>query len=108
MSKQEDENYQTRFDIALLNTRLQAVITWLGKQPDTKKLSMGLFGASTGAAAALEVAAALGKVIKAVVSRGGRPDMAMKVLSKVESPTLIIVGGNDFGVIAISGLRKLR
>lgn len=102
LTKQEDEIYQTRFNIALLTERLIAIVHWLKKQKETQNLSIGLFGASTGAAAALEVAAALGKDIKAVVSRGGRPDLAINVLEKVVSPTLIIVGGNDFGVIELN------
>lgn len=98
----EDKIYETRFDITLLTYRLIDIIQWLQKQPKTKNLSIGLFGASTGAAAALEVAAKLGSKIKAVVSRGGRPDLAMAILDKVTSPTLLIVGGNDFGVIELN------
>ena len=101
LSPDEDAIYQTRFDINLL-TRGMAVVKWLNKQPDTKTLNVGLFGSSTGAAAALEVAAILGDGIKAVVSRGGRPDLAMAVLHKVVAPTLFIVGGNDFGVIELN------
>lgn len=102
LSKQEDENYETRFDIDLLSLRLNHVIQWLKNQSDTQNLSLGVFGASTGAAAALQVAAAMGKEIKAVVSRGGRPDLAMDVLDRVTAPTLFIVGGNDFGVIELN------
>lgn len=102
LSPDEDAIYQTRFDINLLTKRLVAVVKWLNKQPDTKTLNVGLFGSSTGAAAALEVAAILGDGIKAVVSRGGRPDLAMAVLHKVVAPTLFIVGGNDFGVIELN------
>ena len=102
LTEQEDEIYQTRFDIDLLTDRLVTIIEWLNKNSDTKHLSLGLFGASTGAASALKVAAKLGKKIKAVVSRGGRPDLAMDVLDKVTSPTLLIVGGNDFGVIELN------
>lgn len=102
LSKQEDQIYQTRFDIDLLTTRLEAVVQWLEQQQGTAHLPIGLFGASTGAAAALEVAAHLGTTIKAVVSRGGRPDLALSVLDKVTAPTLLIVGGNDFGVIELN------
>lgn len=102
LSKQEDEIYETRFDIDLLSLRLNHVIQWLKNQSDTQNLSLGVFGASTGAAAALQVAAAMGKEIKAVVSRGGRPDLAMDVLDRVTAPTLFIVGGNDFGVIELN------
>lgn len=101
LSKEEDEIYQTRFDIDLLTKRLIIVVEWLKKQLDTKYLELGLFGASTGAAAAL-CAAAKSKDIKAVVSRGGRPDLAMDVLSLVAAPTLLIVGGEDFGVIELN------
>ncbi|MCL4415717.1 MAG: dienelactone hydrolase family protein [Actinobacteria bacterium] len=110
LTEDEDKIYETRFDITLLTYRLIDIIQWLQKQPKTKNLSIGLFGASTGAAAALEVAAKLGSKIKAVVSRGGRPDLAMAILDKVTSPTLLIVGGNDFGVIELneSAYKKLR
>ncbi|MBA2727611.1 MAG: dienelactone hydrolase family protein [Parachlamydiaceae bacterium] len=102
LSKKEDEIYQTRFDIDLLSERLRLVVEWLEKQTETKHLTIGLFGSSTGAAAALEVAAKLGKKIKAVVSRGGRPDLALPTLHKVLAATLIIVGGEDFGVIELN------
>lgn len=102
LSKKEDETYQTRFDIDLLSRRLNLIIQWLAKQKETTHLPIGLFGASTGAAAALHVAAIAGEKIKAVVSRGGRPDLAISVLHKVTAPTLFIVGGNDFGVIELN------
>lgn len=116
LSPEEDEIYENRFDIALLSERLIDVVNWLKKNPDTNTLSIGLFGASTGAAAALEVAATPGTEIKAVVSRGGRPDLAANVLDKVTIPTLFIVGGNDFGVIELNqeafallnGIRKFE
>jgi Dienelactone hydrolase and related enzymes len=101
LSKEEDAVYETRFDIHLLTERLLAIIDWLKKQPETKELPLGLFGSSTGAAAALEVAAKE-KSVKAVVSRGGRPDLAMGVLAKVKAPVLLIVGGNDTGVIELN------
>ncbi len=102
LSKKEDENTQTRFDIPLLTERLKIVVQWLKTNPSTKDLPIGLFGSSTGAAAALEVAATMARDIKAVVSRGGRPDLAMPLLNKVVAPTLFIVGGNDFGVIELN------
>lgn len=102
LTQEEDENYATRFDISLLTHRLIKIIHWLQKQSATQSLAIGLFGASTGAAAALEVAAKLGPDIAAVVSRGGRPDLAMNVLPSVIAPTLLIVGGNDFGVIELN------
>jgi putative phosphoribosyl transferase len=74
----------------------------LQTQLETKDLAIGLFGASTGAAAALKAAAAKKKEIKAVVSRGGRPDLAMDLLPHVIAPTLLIVGGDDFGVIKLN------
>ena len=102
LSKQEDEIYQTRFDINLLTDRLNIVIQWLKKQPNTQNLGLGIFGSSTGAAAALRVASEMGEEIKAVVSRGGRPDLAMDIIDSVTAPTLFIVGGNDFGVIELN------
>lgn len=102
LSKEEDKIFQTRFDISLLTSRLKVVIQWLKIQENSKYLKLGVFGASTGAAAALKVASELGNEIKAVVSRGGRPDLAMSVLGHVTSPTLFIVGGNDFGVIELN------
>lgn len=102
LTKEEDEIYENRFNIELLTERLMAATRWLQKQKETKKLIIGYFGSSTGATAALEAAAKLGSLIKAVVSRGGRPDLAKKVLNKVKTPTLLIVGGNDFGVIELN------
>ena len=102
LSKKEDEIYETRFDIDLLTERLLTVIEWLQKEPETKNLELGLFGSSTGAAAALKAAAQKGEAIKAVVSRGGRTDLANSVMADVVSPTLFIVGGNDFGVIELN------
>lgn len=102
LSKQEDSIYQTRFNIALLAQRLEMVVRWLEKQQETKHLMIGLFGSSTGAAAAFEVAASLKEKIHAIVSRGGRPDLAMDILESVTAPSLFIVGGNDFGVIDLN------
>lgn len=102
LTEQEDEVYETRFDINLLADRIIAIMDWLKNSPDTKSLDIGLFGASTGAAAALRVAANLGSKIGAVVSRGGRPDLAMDALGKVVSPTLLIVGGDDFDVLELN------
>ncbi len=107
LSKEEDVSYETRFDISLLAERLMAATQWLRTQPSTMDLNLGYFGASTGAAAALQAAAKLGPVIKAVVSRGGRPDLAWAALSSVQAPTLLIVGGRDrtqsTGVCTIEG-----
>lgn len=102
LTEEEDEVYETRFDIGLLAERLGAIVRWLEKEPSTKTLTVGLFGASTGAAAALLVAARFRKTIAAVVSRGGRPDLAMSELSRVSAPTLLIVGGEDHDVILLN------
>ncbi len=99
----EDANYETRFDIPLLTKRLTATTAWLQKYPATQALKIGYFGASTGAAAALQAAAKLGNKIAAVVSRGGRPDLAgAQFLAKVSAPTLLIVGGDDDVVIQLN------
>jgi putative phosphoribosyl transferase len=89
---------QLRFDIGLLSDRLVGVIDWLGEQPETARLPLGLFGASTGAAAALVAAATRPEVVWAVVSRGGRPDLAAPALVEVKAPTLLIVGERDMQV----------
>ncbi len=102
LTQEEDVVYETRFDIDLLTERLAGIIGWLKEQPETKDLPIGLFGASTGAAAALKVAARSGARIAAVVSRGGRPDLALDALGTVVAPTLLIVGGADEGVIELN------
>lgn len=102
LTRQEDALYATRFDIDLLTRRLLLATHWLQEQPETKHLTTGYFGASTGAAAALKAAATLGSSIGAVVSRGGRPDLAEDVLGVVRSPTLLIVGGNDEVVLQLN------
>lgn len=90
------------FDIDLLADRLLAVARWSANQEETKGLMPGYFGASTGAGAALQAAAREPSSIKAVVSRGGRPDLAAPYLSRVQAPTLLIVGGSDQPVIALN------
>ena len=102
LTEKEDEVYETRFNIDLLTERLDKVIAWIAENLATKDFAVGLFGASTGVASALRVAARQGANIRAVVSRGGRPDLAMENLGKVISPTLLIVGGSDFGVIELN------
>ncbi|MFD2367987.1 dienelactone hydrolase family protein [Pseudoduganella sp. GCM10020061] len=103
LTPEEDRDARKRFDIALLTERLRAAREWLRDEPDTSNHRVGLFGASTGAAAALQLAAALGHDIAAVVSRGGRPDMAGEAeLDKVSAPTLLIVGGEDGVVIDLN------
>ncbi|HXU93809.1 MAG TPA: dienelactone hydrolase family protein [Gallionella sp.] len=105
----EDADYDTRFDIPLLTTRLTGATAWLQRLPATQALKIGYFGASTGAAAALQAAAELGKEISAVVSRGGRPDLAGEhALSKVGAPTLLIVGGHDDVVIQLNRMAYAR
>lgn len=93
---------QYRFDIPMLAERLASITEWAKLQPDTRHLQIGYFGSSTGAAAALIAAAKLGSSVAAVVSRGGRPDLAMQFLSKVVAPSLFIVGGEDYGVIELN------
>jgi predicted alpha/beta-hydrolase family hydrolase len=102
LTEEEDQSYENRFNIDLLTQRLVAATKWLMVQPEAKGRSIGYFGSSTGSAAALMAAAGLGRKIGAVVSRGGRPDMAISVLGMVKSPTLLIVGGNDDVVIEIN------
>ena len=98
----EDADRANVFDIALLADRLVGAVRWLDGQPSVAKLPLGLFGASTGAAAALVAAAKLPRRVAAVVSRGGRPDLAGEALDTVRAPTLLIVGGVDFGVIELN------
>jgi dienelactone hydrolase len=93
---------QLRFDIGLLADRLAGAKEWLAKQPETRDLAIGYFGASTGAAAALVAAALRPEKIGAVVSRGGRPDLAGNLLPRVHAPTLLIVGGDDLPVIEMN------
>jgi len=102
LTEREDATYETRFDIDLLAHRLTVTTEWLREQPATQHLDMGYFGASTGAAAALRAAADVGSRIKAIVSRGGRPDMAESALDRVQAPTLLIVGGRDDVVIELN------
>lgn len=103
----DDQTRELRFDIPFLAKRLSAATDWAMKK---SPLPICYFGASTGAAAALVAAAEKGEKIQAVVSRGGRPDLALEALSKVASPTLLIVGGFDIGVIELneSAFAKLK
>jgi pimeloyl-ACP methyl ester carboxylesterase len=106
LTKEEEivdlQTRQLRFDIELLATRVVSATKWLCKSGIINQLPIGYYGASTGAAAALAAAAELGGLISAVVSRGGRPDLALDKLSKVKAPTLLIVGGNDYTVIEMN------
>lgn len=104
------ETRHLRFDIALLAARLEAATVWIAQDPRTRRLPIGYFGASTGAAAALAAAARLGDLVHAVVSRGGRPDLAGHALEEVRAPTLLIVGGYDEPVLDLNrdALTRLR
>jgi putative phosphoribosyl transferase len=106
LTKEEEEidliTAQFRFDIDLLANRLTGATEWLKKNPTTRNLNLGYFGSSTGAAAALIAAAKQPQDIKAVVSRGGRPDLAINYIPRVKASTLFIVGGNDTVVIELN------
>jgi putative phosphoribosyl transferase len=99
-----------RFNIGLLAERVVTATDWITRYPATQHLPLGYFGASTGAAAALVAAAKRPNVVRAVVSRGGRPDLAGSALAHVQAPTLLIVGGNDVEVIQLNrqALAQLR
>src|SRR5437868_2024705 len=99
---------QHRFNISLLAERLVHATKWALDQPSTSELSLGYFGASTGAGAALVAAAEFPRDIGAVVSRGGRPDLAGDALPKVQAPTLLIVGGQDDAVIGLNEQAQSR
>lgn len=101
LSDAEAEDRRNVFDIPLLGSRVIEAVQWVTRQDDVATLHIGLFGASTGAAAAL-VAAAAPQQIRAVVSRGGRPDLAGEALAEVRAPTLLIVGGRDYEVLELN------
>lgn len=102
LTEEEDQIYENRFNIDLLVSRLIETTEWLTGYDEVKGLPIGYFGASTGAASALRAAAYFGNTIKAVVSRGGRPDLALSALRQVTAPTLLIVGGMDVPVIGMN------
>jgi putative phosphoribosyl transferase len=102
LDERESASRHNVFDINLLTGRLIAATDWALREPELLPLPLGYFGASTGAAAALSAAAALGDGVRAVVSRGGRPDLAERRLSEVSAPTLLIVGGDDWNVLALN------
>ncbi len=103
LTRVEDQDYERRFDIPLLTQRVVRVTAWLRAQPETIQLALGYFGASTGAAAALQAAAEAGNKVGTVVSRGGRPDLAgVKALAQVRCPVLLMVGGHDDVVIELN------
>ncbi|MEL4455055.1 alpha/beta hydrolase [Lutimonas vermicola] len=116
LTEQEDRIYENRFDIDLLTERLINVTQWIQQDKELEGMPAGYFGASTGAASALCAAARLENDIKAIVSRGGRPDLSMPVLHKIKAPTLLIVGGNDDIVIelnnkaynSLAGIKKME
>lgn len=104
--EEQEDNYtmRLRFDIGLLASRLSGATTWLASQKETQNLNVGYFGASTGAAAALVAETENSGIVKAIVSRGGRPDLAGSALRHVHAPTLLIVGGYDDQVIELNEL----
>nr|WP_051116049.1 dienelactone hydrolase family protein [Methyloferula stellata] len=102
LAPEEEGNRGNVFDISLLADRLIDAIKWIDRDPELSKLPLGLFGASTGAGAALVAASRVGDRISAVVSRSGRPDLAGSALRKVRAPTLLIVGGHDDAVIDLN------
>lgn len=116
LTEKEDLDYENRFNIELLAQRLTKVTQWLVEDNEMPDVPLGYFGASTGAASALISAAQLENKIEAIVSRGGRPDLAMQILNKIKTPTLLIVGGNDIPVIelnqkayeALGGIKKME
>lgn len=106
LTKEEEEadieTRELRFNIPMLTERVVATLEWLSRYPDTAKMEIGLIGSSTGAAAAIAAAAQKPKLVKAVVSRGGRPDLAASFLPHVKAPTLFIVGAKDDVVIELN------
>jgi putative phosphoribosyl transferase len=107
LTSTEDRVYDNRFDIDLLAARLAGATDWLLRRPETRAMRVGYFGASTGAAAALQ--ASVGRPeVRAVVSRGGRPDLAWDYLGRVEAPTLLLVGGDDPEVIRLNEEARAR
>lgn len=102
LSEEEDRIYENRFNTDLLCQRLIAATRWLIAQPEARGRKIGYFGSSTGSAAAIMASSELGTRISAVVSRGGRPDMAIAVMGTLKAPTLLIVGGEDSVVIQLN------
>jgi dienelactone hydrolase len=101
LTPDEDRNYATRFDIELLTQRLVAATDWIQNKMQTQHLPIGFFGASTGAAAALK-ASVIEPSVRAVVSRGGRPDLTGNDLTRVTAPVLLLVGSHDYDVIELN------
>lgn len=104
----DEQTAELRFDIDLLAGRLVGIVDWLGTEPSLGRLPVGLFGASTGAAGALVAAARRPDRVAAVVSRGGRPDLAGPALARVRAPSLLLVGGRDEQVLALNEAARTR
>ncbi|HSH49276.1 MAG TPA: alpha/beta fold hydrolase [Halomonas sp.] len=104
----DERTRKLRFDIELIGRRMTGAVDWVTQAPESHDLTIGLFGASTGAAAALIAAAERPDKVQAVVSRGGRPDLAGDALPRVEAPTLLLVGGLDIQVIELNQQAKAR
>ncbi|MFA4996154.1 MAG: dienelactone hydrolase family protein [Patescibacteria group bacterium] len=104
LTEEEDRLYENRFDIDLISERLKIVTEWVVKQKNTSALKIGYFGASTGSAAAIKAAVDLENKISAIVSRGGRPDLAATEIFNLNTPTLLIVGGSDRIVIELNSM----
>jgi putative phosphoribosyl transferase len=102
LTLEEEVDRANVFDIPLLAERVIHAVDWIDREPLAQNLRIGLFGASTGAAAALVAAARLGDQVRAIVSRGGRPDLAGDILDQMRAPTLLIVGGVDYVVIELN------
>ncbi|RTQ50870.1 alpha/beta hydrolase [Hymenobacter gummosus] len=99
LTPEEDRAFEARFDINLLTRRLLGAASWLRREQRLHDLRLGFFGASTGAASALNAAAELGSRVSLVISRGGRPDLAQPALARVQAPTRLIVGGQDWPIL---------
>ena len=108
LGDQEAADRRNVFDISLLGSRVLAALHWVKRREDLAMLPVGIFGASTGAAAALVAAAKAPDFVQAVVSRGGRPDLAGDALDKVEAPTLLVVGGRDHDVLDLNRAAQRR
>lgn len=108
LTEPEDENYHKRFDIKLITQRLVTVTNYIKLRPELRGLKIGYFGASTGAASALRAASELGEEIKAIVSRGGRPDLAEDAMENIKVPVLLIIGSLDDTVVELNQMAYKR
>lgn len=102
LTEEENDVFDNRFNMQLLSSRLYETTQWVLKQETIKDMPIGFFGSSTGAASALFAAAVLKDAVKAIVSRGGRPDLAVPVLGKIRSPVLLLVGAEDSGILQLN------